>query len=228
MNILFLGDSITEGRPGVSYVDKVAARRPDDVIVNRGVGGDTVKSIRRRILKMKDIATFDVVVLFVGVNDVFYKLDWKYPILKILMRKPWCRDLAQLKVLFQDIVADLHHRASRLIVVSPLLIGERLDNRWNTELRDVIATEQQVVATYDDVTWLDVHAQAGEFLADKDVSDYEPDRPWQVMKDVIQLDNDHMTDDRSRARGLHLTLDGVHINSTGAELLMEAILSALT
>lgn len=227
MNILFLGDSITEGRPGVSYVDKVAALRPHDHIVNRGVGGDTVKSIRRRILKMNDIETFDVVVLFVGVNDVFYKLDWKYPILKILMRKPWCRDMAQLKVLFTDIVAFLHHRANRLIVLSPLVIGERLDNRWNSELRDVITTEQNVVADYGTVTWINVHDKATSILANKPVSDYEPDKPLQVMKDVIQLNSDQMTDERSKQRGLHLTLDGVHINSAGATLLAQAIQTAL-
>ena len=57
MRITFLGDGITEGVPGVSYV----------------------------------------IVLFVGVNDVFGKLSFLYKIVKTLMRQRWTKGINALE-----------------------------------------------------------------------------------------------------------------------------------
>jgi len=42
-----------------------------------------------------------------------------------------------------------------------------------------------------------------------------------VMKDVLFYKNPLRIDRLSKKRGLHLTLDGVHLNSKGAELVVE-------
>ena len=48
MKVLFLGDSITEGVPGVSYVELIKKETTYECI-NRGKGGDTVSSLYRRV-----------------------------------------------------------------------------------------------------------------------------------------------------------------------------------
>ena len=42
MDIAFLGDSLTEGRPGAAYLPLLAQRLPQHRLLNHGRAGDTV------------------------------------------------------------------------------------------------------------------------------------------------------------------------------------------
>ncbi len=69
MRILFLGDSLTEGKLGVGYVSKVAQALLHVECINAGVGGDTTLNLLRRL--STDVAPRqpDGVLVMVGVND---------------------------------------------------------------------------------------------------------------------------------------------------------------
>ena len=107
MNILFLGDSITEGIPGVSYVDMVKKKKSKWKITNRGKGGDTVSSLFRRVKRMKDLASYDQIVLFVGVNDIFGKLNTTYKVFKVIKFQKWAKDTSQFQSLFTHLIEYL-------------------------------------------------------------------------------------------------------------------------
>jgi lysophospholipase L1-like esterase len=75
MRIVFLGDSLTEGVDGASYLRVLRKRVASDPrmrgveLVNAGGGGDTVLNLSRRVARDVIPRPPDWVVIFVGVND---------------------------------------------------------------------------------------------------------------------------------------------------------------
>ncbi len=68
MKIVFLGDSLTAGQYGGSFVAEVARLLPDDEIINAGEGGNTIINLMRRlddVLAMEP----DGVFVMIGGND---------------------------------------------------------------------------------------------------------------------------------------------------------------
>ena len=49
MRIAFLGDSLTEGRPGESFLARLRALLPGDELLNHGRAGDTVPALLARL-----------------------------------------------------------------------------------------------------------------------------------------------------------------------------------
>lgn len=68
MKLIFLGDSLTEGSYGGSYLAHIAKLRPNDQLVNAGVGGDTIINLERRLDDVIDRSP-DGVFVMVGGND---------------------------------------------------------------------------------------------------------------------------------------------------------------
>jgi len=222
MKILFLGDSITEGIPGVSYVSIMQDSNSDYDLVNRGVGGDTVSSLLRRVKKMNDLSSFDQIVLFVGVNDVFGKLTNTYKILKTLTKQRWAKDTSIFKKQYEDLIAHIMKKNKNIIIIPPLLIGEDISNKWNIELYVLIKIVNDISNT-NNLTYLDLYSEFKEYLNDKQISNYLPMKITELLKDVKGLTTPSLVDQKSNERGLHLTLDGVHINSKGAKIISKAI-----
>lgn len=68
MKIVFLGDSLTWGGYGGSFVAEIAARLPDHTIINAGEGGNTVVNLMRRLDDVLNDEP-DGVFIMVGGND---------------------------------------------------------------------------------------------------------------------------------------------------------------
>ena len=69
MRIVFLGDSLTWGGYGGTFVDAVQEQMPQHAIINAGVGGDTVVNLRRRLETVLDETEPDAMFVMVGGND---------------------------------------------------------------------------------------------------------------------------------------------------------------
>lgn len=70
MRIAFLGDSLTEGRPGASFFVVLRETLPGYALLNYGRAGDTVADLELRLHwgGMEDV---DLAFIWVGVNDAF-------------------------------------------------------------------------------------------------------------------------------------------------------------
>ncbi len=222
MKILFLGDSITEGVPGVSFIPMIQDNFSSIDLVNRGVGGDTVSSLLSRVKKMNDLSSFDQIVLFIGVNDVFGKLTIIYKILKTLMKKRWAKNISTFKNQYNDLIAFIMNENKKIIIIPPLLIGEDINNKCNTELL-VLTTIIYNITMENNLTYLALDSEFKDYLKDKQISNYLPIKISELLKDVKRLTTLQLIDQKSKDRGLHLTLDGVHINSNGAKIISKAI-----
>jgi lysophospholipase L1-like esterase len=218
LKILFLGDSITEGIPGVPYIPMIKEELSKSNLVNRGVGGDTVSSLYNRVKNMEDLSSFDHIVLFIGVNDVFGKMNCTYKILKTLKKQKWAKSIDAFTKQYNGLVTHLRGENSNIVIISPLVLGEELNNKWNTELKE-INHKISNVAKQNKLPYLDVFSRFEEYLSDKKISNYLPTKIRVLYNDSKDLTTCELVDKASIKRGLHLTLDGVHLNTMGASIL---------
>lgn len=216
MKILFLGDSITQGIPGVSYVD-LFEKDSGITCVNRGKGGDTVSSLLRRVKYMKDLGSYDAIVLFIGVNDVFGRINWTHKVFKYIRRQVWEKDVESFEKHYRNLLKTLLQSNQNILVVPPLLVGEQLQNIYNKTLH-VFRESIKTIVKEHEVSYVDVYEAFVEYLQGKESSNYLPHSLVQIYKDtkVSELET---LEELSAKRGLFLTLDGVHLNKEGANIL---------
>ena len=228
MKIAFFGDSLTEGLTGVSYFDLLKTKHSEFELFNYGKGGDTVVSLFRRIKKLALPVRFDIVFLWVGVNDVFVKVSWAYPILKRLRRQPWAKNHTVFRSYYQELLQYLSPKTEWLFTVSPLLIGEDLNNDWNRELEELSALIRELSGLYLNCGHIDLRAIFASGLAGKQISSFVPKSFFRIMRDKTRLNTSSQIETEASGRGLNFTLDGVHLNGAGASLAAETFSEAIS
>jgi lysophospholipase L1-like esterase len=221
MAIAFFGDSLTEGFPGVSYFEILKRRLPDSDLINYGEGGDTVLSLYRRIKHLNLDKPIDIAFLWVGTNDVYVKISWAYPIIKTLLKKPWTRTPEEFKHYYRSILEILSRRAKTVITVSPLFLGEDLNSGWNRELESLSKIIEELSAADENIEYIDLRKVFIPKLEGKKGSAYLPNNAIRVVLDALRLQQAEQIDRKSSERGLLFTLDGVHLNGTGAEIVAD-------
>lgn len=227
MKIAFFGDSLTEGFPGVSFIDLLKNKFPHHELLNYGKGGDTVISLFKRMEKISFPTPFDIAFLWVGVNDVFVKTSWSYPIIKTLRRQPWAKDRETFGNCYRNLLHFLLPKAKRLFTVSPLLIGEDLNNPWNRELEELGRIIAKISNEYESCFHIDLREVFKSRIESKSVSPYIPKSFLRILKDVTAFKTPEAIAAEVSRRGLYLTLDGIHLNRDGAALVAESFALAI-
>jgi len=223
MKILFLGDSITEGNPGVSYVDQFK-KETSHQCINRGKGGDTVSSLYRRVKAMDDLASYDRIVLFVGINDVFGQITLIHKIFKYAKRQVWAKDLKSFIHQYRVLLEFLIKKNAHILILPPLLIGEDISNPYNQTLVRYREGINELATTYS-VGYIDAYKKMVDYLEDKSPSNYLPLSLIEIYQDT-KLDSSQMMN-TSLKRGLFLTIDGVHLNEVGASMITSLLKEAI-
>lgn len=228
MRIGFAGDSLTSGIPGSSFFAILREKLPEHTLVNLGEGNDTAVSLYRRLARLRFGDPFDIAFLWVGVNDVVDGSPWSFRVASALVGKPHAASHNEFRAYYQATLDLLRRHARRVIAVSPLLKGEDISNPWNRELEVLACAIEELTSQCEQAEYLDLRAIFIPRLAGKPVSSYLPSSLARVALDALTLRSKEQIDRKATERGLHLTLDGIHLNSTGAELVAEAFLKAIT
>ena len=216
MRIVFLGDSLTEGVTGASYLRVLKRLVADDPglrgvkLINAGRGGDTVFQVARRVTRDVAPHTPDWVVVFVGVNDCrTWYAHSAFPPTRatlgsayyFLRRKGIWRAVtprryaAALRALLDDLRA---RTPARIALCTPATASEGYDARAERML-DAYAAVVRAVAAEHGCALIDARAA---FLA--------------AQTSPIGADSNNPGDD-----AYHLTCDGVHLSETGAALVAD-------
>jgi lysophospholipase L1-like esterase len=227
MRIVFVGDSLTGGIPGSSYLAILHEKLPGHTLVNLGRGNDTVVSLYRRLSKWRCGEPFDMAFVWVGVNDVARGSPWTFQAVSLLKRQPRARNLAEFRAYYEATVDLLRHYARRVVAVSTALKGEDVTSPCNRELEALSKVIQELASRGERTEYLDVRAILVERLAGKRISNYLPSSVMRVALDALTLRSDKQIDRKAAERGLHLTLDGIHLNSAGAQLVAETFLQVI-
>lgn len=239
---LFAGDSLTVGAPGASYVERVRraldarAGPPGCEVLNAGRGGDTVASLLARIEGPLRQARFAAVVLAIGTNDIWFRwlseqgLGWWLWLRSRALRTGQAPtpNLDRFGALYRALVDRAQAVSGARVVactISP--IGEVLSSPLNCRVARLNGVIQQV-ALDRGVPVADAWQAFVECLSPMPrLSGHLPSLWWSVAWDRRRLRR-MSPDDLARRRRLHLTYDGIHLNSRGADLWASAVLRALT
>jgi lysophospholipase L1-like esterase len=227
MRLVFVGDSLTEGRPGSSYVAVLRQKLPGHTLVNLGRGNDTVISLYRRLAKHRFDQPFDLAFLWVGVNDVAHPAPWTFRAINLFLSKPAAATMAEFRAYYRAILNLLCDHAQRVITVSPLLKGEDVTTPWNREVEAAGQVIADLTSTCPQAAYLDLRPVFMRRLAGQPMADYLPRSVLRVAFDALTLRHNTQIDRVAASRGLHVTLDGIHLNSVGANLVADLFLQAI-
>lgn len=227
MNIIFFGDSLTEGVPGASYYKILKEKLPEDSLVNCGKGGDTVTSLYHRIKKMNISKKYDIAFIWIGTNDVFKKVSNRYPFINKILNQTYAKDIEEFRKYYLDIIETVSVNAKKIFTVSPLLIGEDTHNKWNEELGLLCEEIKEISSKLKNVEYIDLRNDFISALTSKKISSYIS--PGTITNTVFSwLFNDpKLVEKKSKERGLHLTLDGAHLNYVGAKMVDDTFLKRI-
>jgi len=224
LKIAFFGDSLTEGNSGASYVQILRQKLPGHEMFNYGKGGDTVVSLFQRIRRMESIdSPMDISFLWIGVNDVLVRTRRSFPLLKRLRHQPWAEDHLEFEAYYRSIMEFFRDRIGRLVTLPPLFIGEDLDNPWNRELAVLSDIIRDLSAAFPHAGFLDLRPRFSSLLASKKISPFVPKNIVGVVRDAFFTKTQEDLENRAVSRGLHFTIDGVHLNTAGASIVALAI-----
>ncbi|MDZ7793505.1 MAG: GDSL-type esterase/lipase family protein [Spirochaetia bacterium] len=228
--IAFWGNSLTEGVPGAAYIDIIRAVQQNHTVENYGKGGDTVRSLYERAEQLQQSRPekfkADVVFVWMGVNDVLPQLARFYPPMKTVVRQPWAHTETEFSDYYRRLLDLFNPRCRHIWAVAPLFIGEDLENPWNRRLELQAQLISKLASVYERAAFLDIRRPFIEILA-KDhqqttqISTYLPIDPFQVAADFLTYRSASKADQRAEERGLHFTMDGVHLNSAGAQIVAD-------
>jgi len=213
--ILFIGDSITEGKIGIGYVDIIQHYFPEFQCKNYGRGGDTISGIFTRLLKILKTHTenYDIIVIEAGHNDLFLpyvKKKWNF----ISIRK--VTPLNKIKDFYDKGLRTISlHSKAKIIITTLSCLGEDINSPINQKRRLVNAQIKEVGSKH------------GAYIADvspffdkilrKSTSGYNlMDHPLNLLLDYFRSKRMNYVEKISRKRKLMLTIDGGHLNSKGA------------
>ena len=217
MRIGFFGDSLTEGLPGVPYVDILQERLPSDELVNFGRAGDSVIGTLQRVRSLRSEKPFDLAFVWTGVNDVLARISWASPTTRRLTGKPWADSRDEFIAQYRALLEALSPRTIRIVAVAPLLIGEDLSNPWNQEL-DVRAREMEsLCADFARVEFLNLRPYMTDVASGECASPFVEKRGLGTVWEAIALRDSEAVDCVAAERGLCYTVDGIHLNSRGAK-----------
>lgn len=153
MKILFIGDSITDADRdkndpadlGNGYVSLLAEKlRPlyEDksfVFVNKGVSGNRIFDIEKRLERDCIAEKPDIVVLLEGINDVWHKYSQGTEF-----------DLGAFTACYESVAARIKESGAKLIIAEPFLLNVPDKKRFRREFDPEIAEIKKIAEKYAD------------------------------------------------------------------------------
>lgn len=233
MTITLIGDSLTAGNLGIPYTRYL--NLPDTtVICNRGLDGDTVIGIQSRLDEALREDGPDVLVVQVGANDfllpemAFKGGSWTAFVDQMTARGSLPSPDAGI---FAERYSNLIETASswgvgRTVCVTIPPAGEDLSserNRIRGDFNRIILKTAAETGT----EIADAAKGFEDILSGLDTSDWFFGEPEDFPADVRKVRRNRGSMSLAEERGLYLTMDGAHLNETGAELMAGIISEAI-
>lgn len=212
MNILVIGDSLTQGVPGVAFTKWIEDEVPNIQLTKFAFPGETIQSLEKRLSSKTWQQSFDQIYCWIGINDIYSRL---------LQQKaqPIVADATEFKEYYQQVIAALLPITNKLILVSPISIGEGSHPLNEMVLEFALVIKE--LAIENNIETLDL-TKLFHTEESASSSDYLSTNIWVIMKDALFIKGTKRVDRLSKKRGLTYTLDGIHLNSTGSRLVADA------
>ena len=220
--ILFIGDSITEGKIGIGYVDIIQRNFPEFQCQNYGRGGDTLSGIFARLFKILKTETeyYDVIVIEAGHNDLllpYVKSKWKFTSIRKVT------PLNKIESVYNNGLEMVGLLSKAKIILTTLsCLGEDFSSQINQKRR-FINDKIKEIGSKHEAYLADVSSVFDKILR-KSFSSYNLiDHPLNMVLDYFRSKRTNLVEKICKKRGLVLTIDGGHLNSKGAMIYAKEI-----
>jgi lysophospholipase L1-like esterase len=220
--ILFVGDSITEGKIGIGYVDIIQRNFPEFQCQNYGRGGDTLSGIFTRLFKIlkADTEYYDVLIIEAGHNDLFLpyvKSKWKFTSIRKVT------PLNKIESVYNNGLEMVGLLSKAKIILTTLsCLGEDFSSQINQKRR-FINDKIKEIGSKHEAYLADVSSVFDKILR-KSFSSYNLiDHPLNMVLDYFRSKRTNLVEKICKKRGLVLTIDGGHLNSKGAMIYAKEI-----
>lgn len=229
MRVLFAGDSITRGEIGADFTTLIRQSIPGVHTVNAGKNGYTFNLIIKSVMQILQAdKEYDYLVLQGGYNDLllpwFYERGGLFRFAYNTQLKKGHRPFDTSKHAFtflQHSIQEIKKTFSGdIVLVEIACLGEKLDSNLNKKVREFNALLREI-ASRENISITSTNKLFADALSGKTTSGYCLDSFFAVT--VL----DRITHYFANKRQLHLTIDGVHLNSAGAAIFTEAILDVI-
>ncbi|MBP7401228.1 MAG: SGNH/GDSL hydrolase family protein [Clostridia bacterium] len=226
--VFCFGDSLTFGPPGIPYIryfqDKERYR-------NHGIGGDTLTGMTERILPFLEDPENREFIIGIGTNDLLLphmesrSEPWRLAVeLMIRGGKVILRDIESFERAYAFLMDRVAETGKSATVFNMPCIGEDVDSELNLradEYNRIIRRicEERAITFVDFKTFqkrrILKHGGQNPYLLSED--------PTKAVRDAFWTALLPFTERVARSRGLHMTVDGVHLNHASARLLARLI-----
>lgn len=222
MRVVFLGDSLTEGVHGTSYVERVAKALPHVECINAGVGGDTTLNLCRRV--DIDVAPHkpDGVLVMTGINDavsVTWGQGWPLYFQEKKSVPGGQIALGAFKRYFYELLEALLDIAGRVWVALPPIESNHVIVQ---KLRQYNAEAARIAA--------ELHVPTLDLMVVLTPA-YVPDRPPMFLPanlaDQLDYTNIGRVYDLGQEGVYTYTIDGIHLTGQGADCVAQEIVAFL-
>jgi lysophospholipase L1-like esterase len=233
--VTLIGDSITEGKMGHNYVNVLAPRleREGYCFMNAGIAGDTAYNLLNRMEPVVKSQP-DYAVIMVGTNDMqaYLRGGQMSPQNQRMKKLPHAVTLDWYLSLLRQMVQGLQNSTSAQIAVCSIpIMGEELGSLPNQGVclfnQSIKALTEELGITYLAVFetmegFLDTHQQLpGEIFDESRFGSLMLKAAWD--HNILG----HSWENISERNNLLLTIDTVHFNRPGAEIIADLIESWL-
>ena len=183
LRVVFFGDSITQaGVQPTGYITKLdsivkQAHLPDSVeLIGAGIGGNKVYDLYLRMEEDVLKKNPDVVLIYVGINDVWHKVS-----------SGTGTDPEKFEKFYRAIIKRLQDKNIKVILCTPSVIGERNDNS-NQQDGDLNQYSNIIRSIAKDLSLpvCDLHNAFSEYL--------KTNNPTNAEKGILTVDRVHLNE----------------------------------
>jgi lysophospholipase L1-like esterase len=232
--LLIVGDSLTAGHPGSGYVSYLKKILQAEIIAS-GRGGDTLSGITPKIFKLLGRFTPDTLLIEIGTNDILLPLlssrggQWASMVKRLsLIGITITDDPVIFYENYHKLLSGIKEQYNvDIILTTVACIGENLTSAYNA-IRDDYNSVIRTLGNDFLLPVADVALKFDQILKSQKIcGTYLQNDYWSTLSDTFFSLSKKVIDSISDGRGLHLTIDGVHLNTRGAELYARQVMEKM-
>ena len=231
--IACIGDSLTHGNIGVSWVDQLRNEFPSDVFLNEGINGDVVWQVHQRlkpILKCNP----DIVILMIGSNDAMASFNSKSG--KRYKRNNNLPDIPSFQS-YQKLLSELLNKligVKKVFLCTLPPIGENKDsqinqhvNQFNDFLKQITQEKGVSLLPVSEHFWSDLALREFPFI-----NDYNPNSIPLIRRIYGGIMHHYIFkqswDKIARSKRQWLLFDQIHFGERAANIVFELVKNAVS
>ena len=221
--IACIGDSLTHGNIGQSWVDYLREEFPNYVFLNEGINGNTAWQVLQRLDSILECKPA-LIILMIGTNDALGSFDKASGLrYKKNNNLPEAPSLEKYKEQLPELIDKIAFQSKVAICTLPP-IGENMDSEVNKHVNEfndyieLVATQKNIsLLTVSDALWLDINSRTYSLKFE-----YNP-KAIPLLRRIFGGIFHHYLfkkswDDIAKAKGQWILFDQIHLNERGAEI----------